>query len=208
MHSQHHYTWALLPANALECVDAERNWTQTATRTLNYAPLSQSTGKGCAGFQHCAPIDIKQNNCVNQPASIGVGKSTSSGQSLSSGLNTVWWGGITWAEGEQIFKFNVVSRSFLWICKRDTSSNEREPLRSAQSSSNSTLGWNVSYMDFVIRKVIPHCWDSTIESSWRQQQTFKEGSSHASLFLFGQKRTGAKLFGERACFFFLFRSWG
>ena len=112
MHSQHHYTWALLPANALECVDAERNWTQTATRTLNYAPLSQSTGKGCAGFQHCAPIDIKQNNCVNQPACIGVGNSTSSGQSLSSGLNTVWWGGITWAEREQIFKFKVVSRSF------------------------------------------------------------------------------------------------
>ena len=139
-------------ANMLVWRKWKRNWTQHAT---------------------CAPIGIKQTHCVNQPASIGVGKSTSSGVSLSSGLSTVWVDGITWGEGKlqihhSLIMFNCCI-SYISICKWDTSSNERESLRSAQSSSNSTRGQNLSYMDFVIRKVIPESSTSTVESSWRQE---------------------------------------
>ena len=67
--------------------------------------------------------------------------------------------------------------SCISICKWDTSNNEWESLRSAQSSSNSTRGQNLSYMDFVIRKVIPDCWTSTVDLSWRQQETLQKGLS-------------------------------
>ena len=107
MHSQRHYMWALPPVNAFGRLGAKKfqrrhagvkemkTKLNTTCKKDTCAPMSQATGRGCAGFQHCAPIDIKQTHCVNQPASIGVGKATPSGVSLSSGLNTVWWGGIT-----------------------------------------------------------------------------------------------------------------
>jgi hypothetical protein len=99
--------WALPPVNAFGRLSAKKfqrkhagvkevkTKLNTTCKKDTCAPMSGATGKGCVGFQHCAPIGIKQTHCVNQPASIDVGKSTSSGVSLSSGLSTVWVDGIT-----------------------------------------------------------------------------------------------------------------
>ena len=92
MHSQRHYMWALPPVNAFGRLGAKKFQRRHAGVKEMKTKLNTTCKKDtCAPMSGatCAPIGIKQTHCVNQPASIGVGKSTSSGVSLSSGLSTV-----------------------------------------------------------------------------------------------------------------------